>query len=218
MWNKLDILTKLQFCAFKTWWCSVFHFVVSYYITQRNPFGHFSDKPFAPDTTIPWMMQNINFKFWDQELRHFPKRQYCGSNWFCCHFLVQMRSLLAAPSALLYDRKCFIVISVWSQYPCLPFPVGALSRLGVMFAQFPSCGGKSQKCDHFSFYSGGAIWKDFLEQFLEEFKLLFEAGRGARILSSGCSSTRLKNCANTRLKVLEASFADKCLFTDTLTV
>ena len=109
--------------------------------------------------TIPWMAQNINFKCWDQELRHVPKRQYCGSNWFCCHFLVQMRSLLAAPSALLYDRKCFIVISVWSQYPCLPFPVGALSRLGVMFAQFPSCGRKPHKCDHFSFYSGGAIWK-----------------------------------------------------------
>ena len=159
MWNKLDILTKWQFCSFKTWWCSVFHFVVSYYITKRNPVGHFSDKPFAPDTTIPWMTQNINFKFWDQELRHFPKRQYCGSNWFCCHFLVQMRSLLAAPSALLYDRKCFIVISVWSQYPCLPFPVGALSRLGVMFAQFPSCGRKPHKCDRFSFYSGGAIWK-----------------------------------------------------------
>ena len=205
MWNKLDILTKWQFCSFKTWWCSVFHFVVSYYITKRNPVGHFSDKPFAPDTTIPWMTQNINFKFWDQELRHFPKRQYCGSNWFCCHFLVQMRSLLAAPSALLYDRKCFIVISVWSQYPCLPFPVGALSRLGVMFAQFP----RAVAGSHTNVTASRFILGEQSER---------KRGRKESKTQLWAFWILSSNCASTRLKLLEASFADKCLFTDTLTV
>ena len=76
------VLIKSLVCTFLK--LDIFHFIVSY-ITQRNPFGHFSDKPFAPDRAIPWQTQNINVKFWDEILgktKTFPKMQNCDSNWF----------------------------------------------------------------------------------------------------------------------------------------
>ena len=177
MWKKFDIFTKWQFgwiqnlVVWLPFWCSIFHFVVSYitqifyfvvsyYIIQRNPFGHFSDKPFAPDRAIPWQTQNINVKFWDEILgktKTFPKMQNCDSNWFFAGD--EIPSSTSTP--LVWQKMFHRYITVWTQYPCLPFPVRALARLGVMFAQYPSCGRKPHQCDHFSLYLGGAIWEAF---------------------------------------------------------
>ena len=130
MWSKLDVITHNdleQLFEFKTFYLLTFH--IPFYCTQRNPFGHFSDKPFAPDIAIPWQTKkisvfNFEIKSWvGLTLADISKRyamQCSGS----ISFSVDEISCMVGNVSSLYGWWW------WTQYPCLTFPVPALARLG----------------------------------------------------------------------------------------
>ena len=59
-----------------------FHSIVSY-ITQRNPFGHFSDKPFSPGMTIPGR-DKISMSNYEINSGFEAKIKLNNRNWWKC--------------------------------------------------------------------------------------------------------------------------------------